>query len=241
MPDRLPEAYHRLRITRNPAAGFTLLEIIVAFFIFAIIVTTLFGSYRSVFSEVDRMDEVNSLYETARNCLERMAEDLQSLHLTLPPVYRPPDMNDPPDPYRFKCETVTAGGGEFPRLRFTSLAHLPLENSSAGGIAEITYYVQPDENELFVLRRADKLYPYRSFAENSRDPILCRNLKSLAFVFFDAEGREFENWDSDAKDFDLATPRAVAIRLVVGDHRETLALETAVELPVVRNKSGKTP
>lgn len=219
------------------SAGFTLIEIIVAFFIFAIIVATLFGSYRSVFSHVADIDEVNSLYEMAENCLGRMVQDLRSLQVSIPPAYRPPDMNDPVDPYRFSAESIAVAGTDFPRLGFASLAHLRLGNSPADGIAKITYYVRPDENGSFVLRRSDQLYPFGPFVEQRRDPILCRGLKSLSFYFVDAEGQQFERWDSDAKDFGHATPRGVGIRLEIGEGRQALFMETYVVLPVFRNRS----
>lgn len=52
--------------------GFTLIEILIAIFIFAIVVTTIFGSYRSVFGDVETLGKGTALYEMARNCLERM-------------------------------------------------------------------------------------------------------------------------------------------------------------------------
>ncbi len=224
---------------KKASTGFTLIEILVAIFIFSIIMTTIFGSYRSVFSNVDRIDEVNRSYEMAKNSLSRMLQDLASLYVSLPPAYRQPGTNDSPDPYRIQTDTVTVAGSDFSQLRFTSLAHLPFENTSAEGITEITYYVQPDENENPVLRRSDKLYPFGSFSPSSNDPILCRDLKSLSFVFFDEEGNEFERWDSESKDDGYATPQAIVIRLEIGAGLHSLVVESAVKLPVFRNKSGK--
>lgn len=110
---------------QQSSAGFTLLEILIAIFIFAIIVTTIFGSYRSVFSDTDAINKDMTAYAMARNCLNRMIIDLQSVHLHLPPDYAPPDFDDPPDPFRIVGETSDIKGSGFPRLRFASLAHLP--------------------------------------------------------------------------------------------------------------------
>ena len=71
--------------TRNPSPGFTLLEILIAIFIFAIIITTIFASYRIVFSNTDTINKDITSYEMARNCLNRMIMDLQSVHVSLPP------------------------------------------------------------------------------------------------------------------------------------------------------------
>ena len=51
-------------------SGFTLIEIVIAIFIFAIVVTTIFGSYRSVFTDVEAMGKGTEIYEMARNSLE---------------------------------------------------------------------------------------------------------------------------------------------------------------------------
>ena len=67
--------------------GFTLIEILVALFIFVIVVTTIFGSYNSVFSNAESIKDDMTSYEMAKNCLNRMIIDLQSLHVSLPPAY----------------------------------------------------------------------------------------------------------------------------------------------------------
>ena len=79
--------------------GFTLLEILIAIFIFSVIVTTIFASYNSVFSNSESIDQGITTYEMSKNCLNRMAIDLKSIHVSLPPEYVHPDFDDPPDPF----------------------------------------------------------------------------------------------------------------------------------------------
>ena len=127
--------------------GFTLMEILVALAIFSIIMTTIFGSFHSVFNTAGPLGE--DLNEMAKNCLDRMVLDLQSIHVSLPPEYRPPDMNDPPDPYRISGEAVPVENASFGRLRFAGLAHVPLGKTRQDGIAEIIYYVQLSNDNHF--------------------------------------------------------------------------------------------
>ena len=56
--------------------GFTLLEIMVAIFIFALVITMVFGSFRAVFSSADAVGGDVAVFQTARTCLGRMATDL---------------------------------------------------------------------------------------------------------------------------------------------------------------------
>ena len=222
---------------KSLSEGFTLLEILIALFIFSVVVTTIFGSYNFIFSTTDAADNDSVAYESARNCLNRMTTDLQAVHVAFPPAYTPPGFDASPDPYRFSGETDTVGNTVFSRLRFSSLAHIAFEKSQQEGIAEIVYYVQPGDNGTFILRRSDTLYPYNPFQEKGTDPVLCENLKSLKFTYYDAEGADADHWDSDSDEFKYATPRAVGIQLELGNGSFSQKFTTMVALSAYRLKS----
>ncbi|MDF1590865.1 MAG: type II secretion system protein GspJ [Desulfobacterales bacterium] len=178
-----------------------------------------------------------AVYEPARNCLNRMTFDLQAVYVTFPPAYTPPGPDASSDIYRFFAEMDTIGGTSFSRLRFTSLAHVAFEKNRQEGIAEIVYYVQPGDNGTFILRRSDTLYPYEPFREKHSDPVLCENLKSLKFTYYDAEGADTDHWDSDSDEYKYATPRAVGIQLELGNGSSSQQFATLVTLPAYRLKS----
>ena len=113
--------------THKKENGFTLLEVLIAIFIFAVIVTTVFASYHSMFIGSESIDQNMASYDMAKNCLNRMIFDLESIHVSLYPKYAPPDLDDPPDPYRVVGETIYIKTTEFPKLRFTSFSHLSLD------------------------------------------------------------------------------------------------------------------
>ncbi|MEW6673900.1 MAG: prepilin-type N-terminal cleavage/methylation domain-containing protein [Thermodesulfobacteriota bacterium] len=218
-------------------AGFTLLEILVAIFIFGVVATTIFGSYRFIFSTSDAFENGITIHEAARNCLNRMTADLQSAYVSLPPAYTPPKSGAAADPYRFSGEIETVGSASFSRLRFASLAHVALEKNTRQGIAEIVYYVQTGADGMFILRRSDTLYPYKPFQEQGTDPILCENLKSLKFTYYDNEGDDSNRWDSDSEDFRYTSPRAVGIQLGLGSGSVSQRFEALVALPAYRPKA----
>jgi general secretion pathway protein J len=218
-------------------SGFTLLEILLAISILAVVVTTVLGSFNAVFSTTDTLDNSARIYTMAKTCLNRMIADLEALTIAQRPFYKPPDYDDPPDPYRIEGATAEADGTSFAFFRFASRAHLPMENSKRTGIAAITYYIMAKEDGQPVLKRSDTLYPYPSFEENSRDPVLCERVKSLAFTYYDTEGSDYESWDSDSENFNYATPTAIEIKLEIGDETEFFTFKTMVKLPVYREKS----
>ena len=229
-------SHHWIFATRYADRGFTLLEIMIAISIFAIIVTTIFTSYSSLLSGSETSDQGTASYEMAKNCLNRMIVDLESIHLTLPPGYSPPVLGEPPELYRIVGEIFDIQGVSFPRLKFTSLAHLSFGGKTEKGIAEIVYYVQASGDGNYVLKRADNLYPYETFEEKAGDPVLCTDVKSLTFKYYDQDGTAYDLWDSDDEDFEYSTPKAIDINLELAESSNSLWFKTMVTLPVYRKK-----
>lgn len=227
----------------DPRGGFTLLEILIAISIFAVVVTTVFGSFHGVFGQVGILQESMDAHEMAKNCLDRMMTDLQSIHVAQPPGYSVPESGTDPDPYRVVGETVEEGGSSFGRLRFASLAHVSLGRHKRSGIAEIVYHVTAEADGTYLLRRSDRLdFDGADEPEApANDPILCEGLQSVAFTYINAEGDPQEVWDSESDTFDFQTPRAVRIRLVLGTAESAHVFETAVVLPQVRGPREGEP
>jgi general secretion pathway protein J len=216
--------------------GLTLLEIMVAIFIFSIAMTTIFGSFNAVIGDVDSIEKRTKAYSMGKTCMDRIMSDLGSLHVALPPIYEEPEFDDEPDRYGFFGETVSGGDDGFSKVRFTADAHLPFEGDTRTGIAQIVYYVQQRDDDQYVLRRSDTLYPFEPVEENEIDPVLCENLRAFKLRYFDRDGEEYDTWDSDSEDFGFATPGAVGISVVIGDESDETPFETMITLPVYREK-----
>ena len=212
------------------------MEILLAFLILGIVLTTVMASFDAVFSTTDALESGSRYFDMAKNSLNRMTLDLQSLYVRQPPLYKKPEFDAPPDLYRIVGSTAEVGGTGFAALRFTSSAHIQLEKSRRDGIAEIVYYVQVRDDGNMVLKRSDNLYPYPEFEEKAADPVLCNNLKSLKFKYYDADGDEFDEWDSDSDEYGYATPAAIRIQLEIGDETASYEFETTVHPAARREK-----
>jgi general secretion pathway protein J len=151
-----------------------------------------------------------------------------------PPRYTTPEFNSPPDPYRIQGDTEHTGRTDFPRLRFTSLAHVSFQNKPEEDIAEIVYYVRPAGESTFVLKRSDRLEPYPAAHEENNDPVLSEQVKSLIFKYYDQKGAIHERWDSESDEFAYATPAAIDISLELGGKGGSHFFHTTVKLPMVR-------
>jgi len=217
--------------------GFTLVEILLAFFIFGIVAATLFASYRSVFSHTEKVMNAVSDDAMALACMQRMLFDFNALTVPLPPIYhRPKGFQTEPDPYRFTGHTETVGFRDFAALRFTSLAHLSSSTRPLEAVAEIRYFVEATAPDRFVLKRSDHPYPFFKTSPSETAFILCDRVRMFQMTFFNADGKASESWDSDAPAFDYQTPQSVRIRLEVGDETASRIFETRIHLPLSRNR-----
>jgi general secretion pathway protein J len=221
------------------ADGFTLMEILVAVFILGIVVTTVMASFSMVFSTTAAMEEAGAAFEMGKNCLNRITTDIENIIIAERPFYKPPKTDGPFDPYRLQGTNESIGGTGFAKLRLASRAHVPLgAGPRREGFAEIVYYVQARTDGSFQLKRADNLFPYPRFEERSSDPVLCENVKSLAFLYYAEDGAESEAWDSESEKFANATPAMVAVRLEIAAGDDVVLFQTTVRLPFVRKKQG---
>ena len=222
--------------------GFTLMEILIAMFIFAIVMTTIFGTFNGVISRTEAIKNGMGGFEMARTCLNRISSDLNAIYIEQKPLYHPPDFDDPPDPYRVFGKETFAGNKNFTQLRFASTEHLSMTKSIENGIAEIVYYVveQGYPESEFVLKRSDVLYPNDEdyeFEEKESDPVLCEDIEEFTVIFFDNEENEYEKWDSDSDFLKYATPYALKIKLKIKSNDGSYFFDTKIALPVFREAS----
>ena len=220
---------------REKAAGFTLLEILIAISIFAVVVTTIFGSFHFVFGNIDAIDNAMTDYEMAGDGLHRMQADLRTLYIALPPGYVIGEDADSSDPYRLVGDVVDTGAGAFSRLRFTSFSHLPMGRQWRQGIAEIIYYVEEQTDGSGTLKRSDRIEFNEPPEQERNDPILCENVRALKITYIDADRDERDRWDSDSEEFEYATPRAIRIQIAVGSGQLSHEFEVLIALPVYRD------
>ncbi len=205
--------------------GFTLIEILIAIFIFAIIITTIFGSFTAVFSHSDAIREGTEIYEMARNCFDRMMIDLEEIYF--PMEYESKELGEK-DPDRVE--------GKDTELRFRTRAHVALEDKdNASKIAEVVYYLENSRDGYYVLKRADNLEPFHDSPEKkAADPVLCEKVKSLKFTYYDGEGKDHDHWESDSDSFKYATPKAIKIQIEIGSETSSLFFETMIAFPFFR-------
>jgi len=217
--------------------GFTLVEIMIAIFIFSVVITTVFGSYNFLFSSSEKINDDILLSEMGSCCLSRMIDDFESIYIFLPPEYYPDDSDEESDPYRVEGKKNVFDLKAFSRIRFASLAHLSFDKNVQEGIAEIIYYVKPSyERDSYELKRSDRLYPFKPFKEEKTDPVICENIKSFKLKYYDKDGAEYDLWDSESDSFGYAAPSEISIKLELEKNSNSMLFKTRVKLPIFRVK-----
>jgi len=227
-------AVHRpiLRIPDNET-GFTLLEVLLAFFIFAILFVTIYSTYSSSFKTITMTEARMDLYRKAAITLERIGEDIQAAYISVLPAE---SFGTPAEYTQFLGENNEINGNDADSLRFFSRLP-PLfddEMEKASGQL-ISYDVKEgsSEDELVLLRSEDA--EFVAVTEEKEGLILCDGLQAINFTYFDADGEPHETWDSDSDDFDAFLPRMVKISLAYLNREnpeEPLRFTTSIALPL---------
>ena len=224
----------------NNSKGFTLLEILVAISIFAVILSVIFASYTGTFRIIEELESQSEIYEMARIAIGRIQEDLESACL-----YKTDETSEPDQTGPFVGEDKEVSGRDADTLRFLSKAHLDLDKEGdTGGIAEIGYYIKEiQEEDGLVLYRTDTPEFEEAPEEETGGWILCEGLHSMNFTYYNADGKEFDTWDTEEKTFKDTLPVRVLLELYFLDKlhpEEPLRFETGIALPMAGEIYGKT-
>lgn len=166
--------------------GFTLLEILMAISIFAIVVTLAYGSYRSTFRIIEQTESQTEIYNQARIAMDRITCDLSSLYLGSSGF--------------LQGEAQNLGNKEADTIRFTSTAHLVLNREEqASGYAIISYSVEedPETRELSLFRHDQAFRPDEDGETTTGNGLLlCKGLLEVRFLYYDNREGQRDDWDS---------------------------------------------
>ncbi|MDD5711408.1 MAG: type II secretion system protein GspJ [Smithellaceae bacterium] len=205
--------------------GFTLIEILIAIVIVAIVFSSAYGAYRATLNIISSHQKEDEAYAMARTALDRIIQDLGAAA-----------------PYKGDFELSTQqqeiDGKEFTTLVLRSTAHVPLRDEAGGGVARIEYYVERDEDgEGYLLLRDDRREGERRQDNQKEGYLLCRDVQSIRFRFQDAVGQIRDGWDSlsDQPEQRNRLPQIVEVELDLADVRHPelpLRFATKVFLPV---------
>ena len=208
-----PPRHEGVQTCAQPS-GFTLLEILLALAILALVLSSLFSAYSETITATELVEASREVDQAARLTLSQMADDLKSL-------YQQEVKGDPKDsPYRFQ-----GGSGESDAnaeaveiLNFASTAHLGFDPAGPSmSVNRIAYLLEKStggEQHTRLLRRERPFADFQGQGEET-EVEMADNVEELAVTYGDDAGTTLTEWDSASPEHAGRPPRLVQIRLKV--------------------------
>lgn len=206
------------------SGGFTLLEVLLAIFIGAIVLTVLYASFFQIVNAKDSAEDKLELYHEARVIISKMTEDL-SMAYPRGMIY--PVQGASASSF-FVGKAEQQGGRS--SVDFTSLSHAGGINSGDSDQAEITYYLKPvPQSDLFFLMRREN--PRVGSDSSAIEYPLSERVVGFTLTYMKTDGDEFINdWDSAQTS---SLPRAVDITLTLRSAKgEDFEFNSIVLIPI---------
>jgi len=204
------------RCVRSDYQGFTLLEILIAMSIFAIVIAMLFSTFNAFIISGKKVKEDILQIDNITNIHKRITFDLESIFMLQTPRYKKPGFDSEPDAFGLVGTRETIGQKAVAFLTFSSLAHAKLGQDQRSGVTRIAYYVRKNENNSLDLCRADVLSLLPKDIKSCTDPVLFQNISGFEIVYKDKNFDEYKYWDSDSREFQYTFPSNIDLKIIFG-------------------------
>jgi general secretion pathway protein J len=214
--------------------GFTLIEVLIAVVLLAIISLLVYQSMGSAVGSKERFESRELTYRAANVFMDRLTRELATAVL-----YSNVEMLGVSANGEQVSKSVFSGAnnGDQDKLTFDTLSHTRyLKDAKESDLAEVTYWLEPQEEGggLYVIKRRDKSPLDAEPGEKGTVTVLMDGVKELNFRFYDPAKTEYQDeWDTTKVDWVNRMPRAVEITLVLqdpADEDNTLRFETVALL-----------
>jgi general secretion pathway protein J len=218
---RLPRHGLALRAQGRPGkrrkAGFTLIEVMVAVSILAVVSTLVWSSFRQTTLTKKNIEAQALRYRTVRLALDRMAREIAMAYLS-----QNEDTSQPERRTRF----VGRRRGGVDELSFSYFGHQRLyEDSAEGDTAVIQYVGEPSRERgagTNLMRKESRRLGYQKPEDLSGErDVLCDEVVRLKLEYWDARDKQWrEEWNTMTADGQPdRLPSKVKITLTVRDER----------------------
>jgi general secretion pathway protein J len=208
----------RRRSRTRGARGLTLLEVMVAVAILAMVAMLTYGAFDGLSRGKKGLGRINDRYHQGRAALGRITQELSSAFLS---------MHQPPTEVQIRRLTIFAGSNGIPadRLDFTSFSHRRLvKDARESDQNEISYFGSPDPNvpgKIDLARREATMID-REPKRGGEVNVLVEDIELFDLKYLDPiSGMWTETWDSSQA---IGQPGRLPFEVKI-----TLALKTGAE------------
>ncbi len=219
-------------MSRGPAApGFTLVEVMVAVSITAVMGAMLAGAFQRAYQARDLVEQQEDRFAGARVALTRMAREISMAFLSEHYDHR--RFRDRPTLFRGR------DGGDSDSLLFTTMSHERLVRDvkeSDQSVVEYTLDSDPDLPGEEALWRREKARIDDDPEHGGTRAVLCQHVASFDVSYWDWRKQEWaREWNSASTERQGILPTRVRLKLVLKmpDGR-TSAFETQTRIAIIR-------
>lgn len=213
--------------------GFTLLEIILAVTVLALVGTMIYGGFSQTALNKARVEEDVEHSRIVHMALDRMVRELSMAFVST-------HVNPSLDLRVVETAFIGKDNGKDDRIDFTSFSHRRLyRNARESDQNEISYFVteHPDERGMQVLARREQNRIDDDPRRGGKSQILVENIEEFNLDYFDPLLSDWvQTWDTeDVLAQPNRLPSQVRIRLSIKDPRrrgETQTFGTRVSIPL---------
>lgn len=198
--------------------GFTLIEVLVAISILAIVLSSVYGIFSSVNLARGRLEADSAEYHRARVIFDRLGRELRGAYFS-------------PRDARLVFAGGSASGDPLDALELTTTAVSPLSRTGSG-VARVRYRLTEDpessEGRQVLLRSEQPAYQPSDNLENADMMRLAAGIESMTIRFFSA-GQWREEWDSQSTG---ELPEMVELVLQLpAETEDPLTFQSTIEIP----------
>lgn len=224
-------------MSRRATHGFTLIEVLVAIFIMALVISFAFQAYQGISEAYSRVSENASRDRAARILLDRIERELVGAVL----VEREEGADPLLHPYLFFSQPVLQGESTGFELRFVTQTPLRSPGSPPVALTLVTYgsAISASGPGLDLLRQEEPLPAEQAKAIEWKDPqIVADGIAIISLSFSGEADQPAEGWDSTSVEQLDQLPLSAEIHLSLwemgpdGELWPSLEVTRTVDLPV---------
>jgi general secretion pathway protein J len=217
------------RRDRRRVAGFTLIEVMLAVAILAILTTLMWSAFSQASRNKKRVEAAQERTHTVRTALLRMAREIEMTFLS--------ESNEP-DATLPRTQFIAASRPDVDELWFTAFAHQRLRGGSAEGDTSIIGYFgarDPEDRRILNLMRRESR---RLVSKDPREVpgetyIVCPNIVRLKLSYYDYRKKEWrDEWNSNLAGWSfLPSHVRIALTVLTAEGREvTYSTDARIQL-----------
>lgn len=193
--------------------GFTLIEVLIAVSLLAMIGAATLGSFQLAWEQKQQVEAEDERYAQVRGALDRIANDLAVAFLS-----------EHYDRKRYRERPTLFKGldrGRRDELTFTAFANERMdEDSKTGDQTVLKYFVErdPENNRVDSLFRRTNPVIDEDAERRGRRQVLCEDVKNFELEYWDAAKNEWtDEWDASRTEHFGVLPERVRVTLSVVD------------------------